>query len=68
MDSKLDRLLSDVAVIKAKVDLQSESMAELKAKLDPVFYHVNGVRWAFKIAVGVAGVVSCIAAAVSVLK
>lgn len=56
IDSKLDELLSEVAKIKTEVAFQTEDIKELKTKLEPVFEHVNGMKFLAKCLAGALGV------------
>lgn len=67
-EDKLDQILTDLTVVKTKLDFQTEAFSELKKDLKPVFDHVTGVKWAAKVGAGVVGVISCVAAVLALLR
>lgn len=68
IDAKLDKLMEDVATIKVISSNHTEELKDLKDKLDPVFFHVNGVKWVVKIASGVIGLIACVAGILLLFK
>lgn len=61
IDAKLDKILEDVASIKVVSSNHTTELQDLREKLEPVLFHVNGVKWAIKILSGVMGVILCAA-------
>lgn len=68
IEEKLDQLLQDVAIVKTKLDLHAEELHTLQERLDPVFYHVNGVRWAMKLGASLMGVLACVATVAALFR
>lgn len=68
ISSKLDKLLEDVAVVRTKSEQHTSELNEIKEQLKPVLYHVNGMRWAIKLAGGIIGVIACAAAVLALKK
>lgn len=56
IDSKLDKLLEDSAKMKSSLMYHGEDLKELKEKLEPVFEHVNGMKFLAKLFASILGV------------
>lgn len=74
-DEKLDRLLQDTASLKTSQTVLANEIIKLNDKIEPILYHVNGLRWFGKaclkvggLIVGIAGVVSCVVGVLTLLK
>lgn len=68
IDDKLDQLLADSAVTKTQVSQHTKELEDLKSKLEPIFDHVNGVKFVVKLGAGIVGIVSCLAGLLLLLK
>lgn len=68
LSEKIDKLLVDVAEIKLVSSTHTSELQDLKEKLDPVFFHVNGMKWVIKIASGVIGLIACVAGILMLFK
>lgn len=68
IDSKLDKLLEDVATVKAISNTHSNELRELKDKLEPVFFHVAGMQWGIRLLGGAVGLIACIAGVLALIK
>jgi hypothetical protein len=68
IDNKLDQLLTDVATIKTITAAHTCELAEVKSKLEPVLFHVNGLKWLVKLGGICLTVLSCLAGILLLLK
>lgn len=68
VEDKIDQLLTDMATVKTKLDVHTADLEGLKKQIEPILFHVNGVRWVFKIGAGIIGVISCLAAVLLLFK
>lgn len=68
IDNKLDQLLSDTAALKAVSAQHTDELKELKTKLEPVFFHVTGIKWAVKLGGIAIGILTCAAGVLALLK
>lgn len=67
IEEKLDKILVDVAVIKTISSQHSAELADLKARLDPVFDHVTGSKWVLKMGGGLLAVITAVAGILAVI-
>lgn len=67
-DTKLDKILEDVATIKVITQNHTEELSELKHKLVPVFFHFNGYQWATKAVLGMVAIGTLLVSALALLK
>ena len=68
IDSKLDKLLEEVATIKVISSVHTSELQELKEKLEPVFFHVTGMQWMIKVLGSLLGVLACVATVLALWK
>lgn len=72
LESKIDKILEDVATIKVVSSVHTSELKELKDRLEPVFTHVTGMKTLARVSgaiVGVLlGVISCVAAVLLLFK
>ena len=68
IESKIDQLLQDVAVVKTISTQHSLELAELKEKLEPVVIHVAGLKWTMKLVATLIGLAATVIGAVAMMK
>lgn len=67
-DDKLDKLMEDVAVIKTTMSVHNTELSDINKKLEPVIFHINGVRWAVKVGASIVGLLACVATVLALFK
>ena len=68
LESKIDQLLQDVAVVKTITTQHSTELLELKQKLEPVVVHVAGLKWTMKLIGSLIGLAATAIGAATLLK
>lgn len=68
IDSKLDKLLTDVSSIKVTSDYHTVELQDLKEQIKPILFHVNGVKWVLTIGGSLLGVSAAVATILALWK